>query len=104
MRRLSATMALAPPGPRSLAIVVNRCARSTSRSFMVKKGREGCVQEQDYLTCRFKVIITNSPPTGSEAMSPIMEEGGGWFVVATFFQVGSIPLLITVCERSVFTR
>ena len=30
---------------------------------MVKKGREGCVQEQDYLSCRFKVIITNSPLT-----------------------------------------
>ena len=34
MSRLSATMALAPPGPGSLAIVVNRCARSTGRSFM----------------------------------------------------------------------
>ena len=30
MSRLSATTALAPPGPRSLAIVVNRCARSIS--------------------------------------------------------------------------
>jgi len=41
MSRLSATMALAPPGPRSLAIVVNKCARSTNRSFMEVKGRGG---------------------------------------------------------------
>jgi hypothetical protein len=27
-------MALTPPGPKSLAIVVNRCTRSTNRSFM----------------------------------------------------------------------
>jgi len=39
MSRLSATIALAPPDPRSLAIVVNRCTRSTSRSFMAKKDR-----------------------------------------------------------------
>gem|GEM_PF-5497937 len=63
MRRLSATMALAPPVPRSLAIVVNRCTRSTSRSFMAEKGRESCVQEQDCLSYRFQEIITNSPPT-----------------------------------------
>ena len=64
MSRLSATMALAPPGPRSLAIVVDKCARSTNRSFMDVKGRGGCVQEQDCLSYRFQVIITNSPPTG----------------------------------------
>ena len=61
MSRLSATMALAPPGPRSFAIVVNKCARSTNRSFMEVKGRGGCVQEQDCLSYRFQVIITNSP-------------------------------------------
>ena len=33
MSRLSATMALAPPGPRSLASVVNKCARISSRSL-----------------------------------------------------------------------
>jgi hypothetical protein len=31
-------MAFAPPGPKSLAIVVNRCARSISRSFMAERG------------------------------------------------------------------
>ena len=65
MIRLSATMALAPPGPKSLAIVVSRCARSTSRSFMVEQGREGCFQEQVCLSYRFQVIISNSPRTAS---------------------------------------
>ena len=60
MSRLSATMALAPPGPRSLAIVVNKCARSTNRSFMEVKGGGGCVQEQDCLSYRYQVVITNS--------------------------------------------
>ena len=69
MSRLSATMALAPPGPRSLAIVVNKCARSTNRSFMEVKGRGGCVQEQDCLSYRFQVIITNSPRTRLPAVS-----------------------------------
>ena len=64
MSRLSATTALAPPGPRSLAIVVNRCARSTSRFFMAEQGREGCFQEPACLSCRFQVIISNSPRTG----------------------------------------
>ena len=64
MSKLSATMALAPPGPRSLAIVVNKCARSTKRSFMGVKGRVGCVQEQVCLSYRFQAIIANSPPTG----------------------------------------
>jgi len=66
-------MALAPPGPRSLAIVVNKCARSTNRSFMEVKGRGGCVQEQDCLSYRFQVIITNSPRTGS--LSRVSLEG-----------------------------
>ena len=63
MSRLSATTALEPPGPRSLAIVVNRCARSISRFFMDVKGRGGCVHEQDSQTWQFQVIITNSPHT-----------------------------------------
>ena len=57
-------MARAPPGPRSLATVVHRCARSISRSFMAKQGREGCEQEQDYLSHPFQVTINNSPRTG----------------------------------------
>jgi hypothetical protein len=40
MRRLCATMVLAPPGPKSLAIVESRCARSSSGSFMLKKGSD----------------------------------------------------------------
>jgi hypothetical protein len=47
-----------------LAIVVNRCTRRTSKSFMAEKGRVGCVQEQDCLIFRFQVMITKSPPTG----------------------------------------
>ena len=45
-------------------MVVNRWARSISRSFMAKQGREGCGQEQDCLTHRFQLIISNSPGTG----------------------------------------
>ena len=63
MSRLSATTALAPPGPMSLAIVVSRCARSISRSFMAEQGREDCLQEQVCLCCRFQVEISNSPST-----------------------------------------
>ena len=61
MRRLSATTALEPPGRRSLVIVVNKCTKSASRSIMAKKGRVGCVQEQDCFCYRFQVTITNSP-------------------------------------------
>ena len=64
MSRLSATTARAPPGPMSLADVVNRWARSISRSFIAEQGREGCEQEQDCPTIRFQVIISNSPSTG----------------------------------------
>lgn len=63
MSKLSATTARAPPGPRSLATVVNRWARSISRSFMAEQGREGCAQEQDCLQCCIQVIISNSPST-----------------------------------------
>ena len=59
--RLSATTALAPPGPRSLAMVVNRWMRSISRSYMAEQGREDCYQEQVCLSCRYQVIINNSP-------------------------------------------
>ena len=64
MSWLSATTAFAPPGPGSLAIVVNRCARSINRSFMAERCGEGCTQEQNCLSYRFQVTITNSPPTG----------------------------------------
>jgi hypothetical protein len=64
MSRLSATTAFAPPGPRSLAMVVNRWMRIISRSFMAEQGREGSFQEQVCLSCRFQMIISNSPRTG----------------------------------------
>jgi len=38
---LSATMALAPPGPGSLVTVVDRRASSTRHSFMAEKGGGG---------------------------------------------------------------
>ena len=44
MSRLSATMAFAPPGPSSLAIVVNKSANSISVSFMARRGRDSRVQ------------------------------------------------------------
>ena len=56
--------ALAPPGPKSLATVVNRCTRSIKMSFTEEKGREGCLQEQDCFSWRFQVTIANSPHTG----------------------------------------
>jgi len=77
MRRLSAMTALAPPGPRSLATVVNRWARSISRSFITGKIRVGCAQEQDCLNCCFQVIITNSPPTGCRKGVAIIGFHGG---------------------------
>jgi hypothetical protein len=55
--------ALAPPGPRSLAIVVNRCTRSASSSFMVEKSREGGVQGQACLMDCFQITIRSSPGT-----------------------------------------
>jgi hypothetical protein len=73
MIRLSATTALAPPRPRSLAIVVNRGARSTSRSFMAEQGREGCFQEQVCLSYRFQVIISNSLSTSVLHWIPAMD-------------------------------
>ena len=51
------------PGGIGLAIVVNRCARSTGRSFMENKCGEGCVHEQDCLNCPFQMIVMNLPPT-----------------------------------------
>ena len=44
MSRLSATMAFAPPGPKSLATVVSRWAGSISRFFMAEQGREASRQ------------------------------------------------------------
>lgn len=67
MSRLSATMVLAPPGPRSLTVVVSKWARSISRYFMEEQGREVSHQEQDCPSCPFQVKITNSPETGGWA-------------------------------------
>ena len=62
--RLSATMAFAPPGLRSLAIVVSRWTRSMSRSFMAWQGGRATSHpgqvRPDYC---FRVKITNSPQT-----------------------------------------
>ncbi len=60
MRRLSATTAFAPPGPRSLAIVVSK-RRSISRFFVALQGRQRCDQGQDCSRHRFSVKIANSP-------------------------------------------
>jgi hypothetical protein len=65
MSKLSATMVLAPPGPRTLAIAVNKWAKSISSSFMAEEGRDNGVQEQDWLSLCIEVIINNSPGTGT---------------------------------------
>ena len=61
MSRLSATIVFASPGPRSLAMVVSRWARSISRSFMAEQGRETTHRRQACPSCRFQVKITISP-------------------------------------------
>ena len=57
---------------------------------MAVKGREGCVNEQDCLSFRFQVIITNSPHTPSlykagqampQACSPTKSNGVSPFIV-----------------------
>jgi len=86
MSRLSATTALAPPGPRSLAIVVNRWARSTSRSFMAEQGKEDCYQEQVCLSRRFQVIISNSLRTGTR-LSKLWNLANNHWVLYTHCQI-----------------
>jgi len=61
MSRLLATTAFAPPGPRSLAVVISRSRRSISRSFMAVQGWECCDQGQGYPSYRFGEKIVNSP-------------------------------------------
>jgi hypothetical protein len=63
MRRLCATTVLAPPGPKSLAIVHSRWARSSNRSFMLKKGSDGRVAEQGCRDFLFQATISNSRQT-----------------------------------------
>ena len=62
---LSAIMAFAPPGPKSLARVVNRCMSNKTRSFMVKQGRADGYRVQDLSIVCFYERSNNSPPTGS---------------------------------------
>jgi hypothetical protein len=64
INRLSATTDFAPPGPRNLAMVVNRWAISISRSIMVKQSRRVRRQQQVCPSCRFWAKIANSPYTG----------------------------------------
>ena len=102
MRRLSATMALAPPGLRSLAIVVNRCARSISRFFMDVKGRGGCVHEQDSQTWQFQVIITNSPHTGRKRQELLCRNTE--CVMSGFFDAFAAEKSRNVCSREKWHR
>jgi hypothetical protein len=76
MRGLSATTVLAPPGPRSLAMVVNRWAGSASRSFMAEQGRGDCFQEQDWLSLGIQVIINNSSGTGAHKALLVLDYPG----------------------------
>ena len=45
---------VAPPGPMSLANVVNSCARSISRPFMAEQGREGCFSNKSVYVVVFR--------------------------------------------------
>ena len=57
-------------GPMNLAVMVNRWARSTSRSFMAGQGRAGCFQERVCPGYRFQLIIINSPGAGYLKFGP----------------------------------
>ena len=64
--RLSATMAFAPPGPKSLARVVNRCMSNKAKSFMAKQGRTDSYRAQDLLFCLFfpREVTIRHPQVG----------------------------------------
>ena len=62
-RRFSAITALAPPGPRCLATVVSKCARSNSRFFLIGKGRGDSHPAHAYSSIGFYVRPKNSPWT-----------------------------------------
>ena len=65
--------ALALPGPRSLAMVLNRWAKSASRSFMAEQGRGDCFQEQDWLSRGIQVIINNPSETGAHKAHLVLD-------------------------------
>jgi hypothetical protein len=77
MARLSATMALAPPGPRRFASVVKRWASNSRRPLMGGQGREACCRSQDCLSYRFQIIIMNSPPSASTGRASLRTTGLG---------------------------
>jgi hypothetical protein len=62
MRRLSATTAFAPPGPMILARVVNRCMRSTIKSFMGNRVGQAAMRRKVYQVPVFtrEVIIRHT--------------------------------------------
>ena len=85
MRRLSATTAFAPPGPMILARVVNRCMRSTIKSFMGKQGRVGRYQAQGLLSVCFHAGSKNSPPTPEVGFGRLpTSRTSAFFAVALF--------------------
>jgi hypothetical protein len=51
--KLSATTALVPPGPMSLAMVVNGCAMRIRKSVTARQDREGWLVGQDCSDGRF---------------------------------------------------
>ncbi len=71
MRRLSATTARVPPGPSSLARVVNRCARRTSKSFMTGQVRGDPRHEQPCPTTCFQETRWISPSTGFSVVTEV---------------------------------
>ena len=64
--RLSATMAFAPPGPKSLARVVNRCKSKKTRSLMVQQGRADNQRAQDLsFVCFYAEVTIRHPQVGA---------------------------------------
>jgi len=63
MSRLSATTAFAPPGPRSLAIVVRRWRRSISRSFMPCRVGDAAIRGKTIQITACGANIANLPAT-----------------------------------------
>ena len=79
MSKLSATTAFAPPGQRSLAIVVSRWRRSGSRSFMAVQGRGRCNQGQDYPNHRLRgenyEFASDTMPEGQMSQGDVKDTG-----------------------------
>ena len=65
-------------------MVVNRWARSASRSLMAEQGRGDCLQEQDWLSFGIQVKINNLPGTGCVSGQPLLQGMNDRFGAAVY--------------------